>query len=255
MRVFAISDVHVDYDENARWVKQLSDADYRADALILAGDLTDSPALMAMCFEQFSRKFAHVFFVPGNHDIWVSESERMTSLEKFEHVLSMADAFGIETQARTIGAYTFVPIFSWYDFSFGQPSEYIRDVWMDFRRCLWPQELDNHSLIFDYFIGKSPHHSEVSPGGTVISFSHFLPRIDVMPSFIPQSKREIYPVLGSRKIDEHVRRLNSHIHVYGHSHVNRCIHIDGVCYVNNAFGYPKEGNISRKRLFNILDEI
>ena len=36
MRVFALSDIHIDYDENAKWIKLLT-LEYQGDALILAG--------------------------------------------------------------------------------------------------------------------------------------------------------------------------------------------------------------------------
>lgn len=44
------------------------------------------------------------------------------------------------------------------------------------------------------------------------------------------------------------------MHVYGHSHINRRARIDGVTYINNAFGYPGEGGISAKQLL-CIDEI
>ena len=42
------------------------------------------------------------------------------------------------------------------------------------------------------------------------------------------------------------------IHVYGHSHVNQVIEIDGIRYMNNAFATPKEARIARKELVCIL---
>ena len=42
MRVFAISDVHVDYKQNMDWLLSLSLTAYRRDVLVLAGDVTDS---------------------------------------------------------------------------------------------------------------------------------------------------------------------------------------------------------------------
>ena len=38
------------------------------------------------------------------------------------------------------------------------------------------------------------------------------------------------------------------MHIYGHSHVNRCVTIEGVTYVNNAFAYPHELRIASKQL-------
>lgn len=91
-------------------------------------------------------------------------------------------------------------------------------------------------------------------GKTVISFSHFLPSIDLMPPSIPLHHRYLYPVLGSYALERQLRRLGATLHVYGHSHVNRRVTLDGVGYINNAFGYPSETKIAAKRLVCIYDE-
>jgi Icc-related predicted phosphoesterase len=88
----------------------------------------------------------------------------------------------------------------------------------------------------------------------IISFSHFMPRIDIMPDFIPLFQRRLYPVLGSSLLEQQIRKLGSHIHVYGHSHVNRFIEKDGVTYINNAFGYPYETAITAKKLLCIYED-
>ena len=88
-------------------------------------------------------------------------------------------------------------------------------------------------------------------GDKVITYSHFLPRIDLMPDFIPCAGKLLYPILGSAQLDRQLRNLNAQIHVYGHSHVNRQVKIDGVSYINNAFGSPSETRITSKRLMCI----
>jgi Icc-related predicted phosphoesterase len=40
MRVFAISDLHVDYADNAKWVAGLSTSQYLDDILVVAGDVS-----------------------------------------------------------------------------------------------------------------------------------------------------------------------------------------------------------------------
>jgi predicted phosphodiesterase len=49
-------------------------------------------------------------------------------------------------------------------------------------------------------------------------------------------------------IEEQIRRVGSNIHIYGHSHVNCHVTIDGTLYINNAFGYPYETRITAKML-------
>src|SRR6187549_2349136 len=99
MRVFAVSDVHIDYDVNARWVAGLSAVDYQHDVLILAGDVTDTLSLLDWCLGMLARKFKKVLFVPGNHDLWViRESNRKNSLQKFEDVRAVVESSGASMQ-------------------------------------------------------------------------------------------------------------------------------------------------------------
>jgi predicted phosphodiesterase len=247
MRVFALSDIHTDHDNNRRWVASLSHSDYRDDVLILAGDVSDSLSQLGSTLQAFTERFAHVLYVPGNHDLWVrSDRELETSLEKYQRVCEVVTQSGGSLHTFRCDGLTVVPLLGWYDYSFGEPSVELREAWMDYHACRWPRgwaeaEITTH---FVHLNALRP----VATTGTVITFSHFLPRIDVMPSYIPDQKRMLYPVLGSSLLDRQVRQLGSTLHIYGHSHVNRRVAIDGVTYINNAFGYPHETRITAKQL-------
>lgn len=39
--VYAISDLHTDYEENMEWVERIPDDKYQDDILIVAGDISD----------------------------------------------------------------------------------------------------------------------------------------------------------------------------------------------------------------------
>jgi len=66
---------------------------------------------------------------------------------------------------------------------------------MDFEACRWPENL-GLCEITSYFVALNESSLHIR-NQTVISFSHFLPRIDIMPNFIPQEKRILYPALGT----------------------------------------------------------
>ncbi len=252
MRIFAISDLHLDYQQNVNWLLDLSVSDYTDDVLILAGDISDNLELLEHCFEQLMRRFRHVAFVPGNHDLWtIRDKVYRTSFDKFNRICQLAIDYGVSTKPVHLPGVSIVPLFSWYDFTFGEPSEQLLQVWMDFRACEWGRDVTSPDIT-QFFLDKNLPNLQTSHQ-SIISFSHFLPRIDVMPSFIPLSSRYIYPVLGSDLIDAQVRQLSSKIHVYGHSHVNRDCMISGIRYINNAFGYPGEDHISLKRLVRIYE--
>ena len=74
-----------------------------------------------------------------------------------------------------------------------------------------------------------------------------------MPSYIPEDRRRIYPVLGSDGLGEQVKQLNPDIHIYGHSHVNQSVELENIRYVNNAFARPTENRIARKQLHCVLE--
>ncbi|MFK3648761.1 metallophosphoesterase [Lysobacter enzymogenes] len=250
MRVFALSDLHVDYPDNARWLRSLSAQDYREDLLILAGDLTHRRPLLAWCLGEFVRHFATVLFVPGNHDLWVvGEAAPKTSLDKFAEVAATAFECGVSMKPHLAGRTWFAPLLGWYDYSFGEPGEELRRSWSDFVACRWPPGYEPAQVCAHFL---SMNALEVPRGvERVISFSHFLPRIDLVPPYVPARHRMLDPVLGSAGLDAQLRRLGSGLHVYGHSHINRSVRIDGVDYVNNAFGYPNEDAIAAKRLLCI----
>lgn len=247
MRVFAVSDIHVDYAENLDWILSLDSEEYASDILILAGDVTDKMPLLEQVFVSLAKSFRAVLFVPGNHELWVQEADFDCSLDKFAAITALCESCGVHADVLELDEISFVPLFSWYDFSFGEPDRHLRRAWRDFRACSWPDHLTESGAITEYFLELNiPKLTTTNE--TVISFSHFLPRIDVMPAGIPEKRRNVYPVLGSEALGLQVRQLKPTIHVYGHSHVNQAIELDDIHYVNNAFAYPREAHIARKQL-------
>lgn len=249
MRIFAVSDIHMDYKENQKWFKNLSHLDYNRDVIILAGDISDDIRLICKTFEGLKRRFRKVAYVPGNHDLWVQRDRNINSIEKFLLLKTTASEYGVHMEPLIEGSVMVVPLFGWYDFSFGIPSDESLTSWMDFYACKWPPEFDE-KRITEYFISMNKLNFSHK---FVISFSHFVPRIDLMPDYIPSSQRILYPVLGSWLLEKQIRLLKSSVHVYGHSHVNRQVVKDNTLYINNAYGYPYETAITSKKLKCIFE--
>jgi hypothetical protein len=141
-------------------------------------------------------------------------------------------------------------LLSWYDYTFGEPGETLRATWMDFAACRWPEGTQARD-VSERFAAMNPPTPPLG-ANRVVTFSHFMPRIDLMPASVPEAVRMLFPVFGSTRLDTQVRRLGADTHVYGHSHLNRTKRIDGVTYINNAFGYPYEDQIALKRLIPII---
>jgi hypothetical protein len=197
-----------------------------------------------------ARRFASVLFVPGNHDLWVRRAgDGETSLERFDRVCHIAHECGATTTPFTRGPLSIVPLFGWYDYSFGEPSRELRRRWLDFRECRWPDGFDAPDIAAHFL--RLNEAALATTNERVLSFSHFMPRADLLP--VREGRLVLHPVLGAAAIDGQVRRLGAELHVYGHSHVNRHVTRDGVVYINNAFGYPSETHITAKRLVCVFE--
>jgi predicted phosphodiesterase len=251
MRIFAVSDLHLDYAANREWLEQLPLHEYNDDVLILAGDVSDRFARLDHAFSALAKRFSTVLFVPGNHDLWTHRERMHSSFEKLDAVLAAAHAHGLRTDIFRHGELAIVPLLGWYDYSFGAADDYLKAAWADFRACHWPGYDDLALTKFFTRRNPAPESPTLQDARHVITFSHFLPRIDLMPERIPEKHRKIYPVLGSTILEEQLRQLGSSVHVYGHSHVNRHVMLDGVTYINNAFGYPSEAHFTARRLVQV----
>ena len=112
MRIFATSDLHADFAANGEWLAGLSRTDFQQDALIVGGDIAHQLAKVEATLTDLQERFAGVFFVPGNHELWV-RGERGDSLDKFDRLISLCHQLGVHTQMRARGEWWIAPLFSW----------------------------------------------------------------------------------------------------------------------------------------------
>jgi len=290
MKVYAVSDLHIDYKENKEWCDNISDADHQNDVIIIAGDVSHDIKKLEETLLLFRRKFDAVFYVPGNHELWVRDADPSirNSIEKFEQILSLCKRIGVHVSPCKIGNHKkvwVVPLFAWYhenldssdddDYDDEKTKDTLRG-WTDFIMCKWPTNFIQHSLNPHHGprTASNHHHQTVSPkdyfaslnaphmhpyDAPVISFSHFVPRRDLLPPkeflFIPFLPK----VSGSLEIEKQLRQINSTIHVFGHTHIQCHNTKDGVYYVQNALAYPRERKLLKTPVnlarFKIWDDV
>jgi len=249
MKVWVTSDIHIDFAKNLTWFEALSDLDYTEDIMIIAGDITHNLDKMQRLFRLLQSKFFKILFVPGNHDLWLLQSSAKDSLQKLAQIITLTQDEGIQTTPFTIDNLTIVPLFSWYDFSFGLPSKNLKTSWRDFEACQWPMDLTKLTRLF---LKMNVAHLQLQ-NQHLISFSHFLPFSSLIPSFVPQKVKQLLPVFGSQKLGEQLQQLKPDMHIYGHSHLNRKVTENGTTFLNNAFGYPYEERICGKQLLCVYE--
>jgi predicted phosphodiesterase len=231
MRIFAISDLHTDFRENRLLLDRLAARDYGADVLIVAGDVADRMATIRETLAFLRGLFRDVWFVPGNHELWVRNEPR-DSVQKFHAVLETCTEVGVRTAPGRAGSHWIVPLFSWYDEAFDAHDEGVRadlEAWSDFYFCRWPEDA---GAPHEYFAGLNARRLRPYDG-LVITFSHFVPRPELVPPVRYLSFKGLPKVAGSLRIEEQLRRVGSRIHVFGHTHLMDDRMIDGVRYVQN----------------------
>ncbi|MCO5547063.1 hypothetical protein L7F22_000504 [Adiantum nelumboides] len=245
MRIFVISDLHTDYAENLMWVKAMPLDVFREDTLIVAGDVAEKLKTFVATMTLLKDRFKHVFFVPGNHDLWCRDVEpnEMHSLEKLLKILKVCHSLGIETGPRSFDKDPDIPGYRFPPLKF---------VCRDFQACKWqfPYSTvgDMLAVYFDNLNSQSWNTVEKikQSAHQVISFSHFLLRLELCP----EKRMLFYPnlpkVVGSDYLEASVRRVHSidgsssACHVFGHTHFCWDATLDGIRYIQEPLAYPKE---------------
>lgn len=260
-RLWAVSDIHVDYPENMAWIQALSRTAYQGDTLILAGDVSDDLPTLEAALRCLQQRFAQVVFVPGNHELWVRRQSRLDSPGKFQHILALCAALGVATTpVKIAGALWIVPLFSWYVRpEEGADSLYVPKAsekpaltrWSDDFFTRWPAGWCGRHIA-DYFFALNIPHLHRHYDAPIVSCSHFLPRTDLMlptpeeralVSTPPPDSTPYFNfsrVAGSSLLETQIRQLGAAIHVYGHQHRNRRRLVDGICYIAHSLGYQRE---------------
>lgn len=64
-----------------------------------------------------------------------------------------------------------IPLLGWYDYSFGEPSQELRSMWMNYRSCRWPSGLTDQDIAA-HFAAFNDKQNTIK-GDKVITYSHF----------------------------------------------------------------------------------
>ena len=266
MRIFAVSDVHADYTDNRRWLGSLSASEFTGDALVVAGDISHSIVLLEEVLTELRSRYRQVFFVPGNHDLWLRSEGEDDSLAKLGSILGLCRDLDVSTGPAVLGdvgdehPILVVPLLSWYERpEHSGTSLYVPkrgedpdlSMWVDNWAIRWPGHMTDSDAARHMAASNEPLPT-AQDTSRVMTFSHFLPRRELMfrtaeeISMTGSARDDPSPpfnfsrVAGSSLIETQLRDIGSMLHVYGHQHRNRIVRIDGVTYVSCCLGYPRE---------------
>lgn len=254
MKLYAISDLHLRHEANRELLEGLGQ--FPEDWLIVAGDVGDSEAHLRHALTRLTERFAQVIWVPGNHELWTvpGNGDTLRGEAKYLRMVEVCRELGVITPEDPYltwngppRPHAIVPLFLLYDYTF-RPAHVPADRAID-----WAVEED--LLCNDErFLHPDPHPSRIAwcqrrcvetaariqretNGLPTVLVGHWPLREDlaVLP-YIPRFK--IW--CGTRQTNDWHLRFRATAVVFGHLHIRRTVHRDGVRFEEVSLGYPSQ---------------
>eukprot|EP00984_Skeletonema_dohrnii_P028262 scaffold18187_cov118-Skeletonema_dohrnii-CCMP3373.AAC.3 len=288
-RVLLLSDLHCDYSENREWLSNLATTDeHNASSseqtmILIAGDVSHDLQILRWTFQTLKQTFAEVAFVPGNHELWLDKSAAegdkcSDSIDKMERIIQLCLEEDIRIGPVKVGSLWIVPLLSWHHLSFDSEPPICSESWAgipsasrtvklgaDYRKTVWPHPItpldDSVAQLMDSLndvILDFENIDEWGEDATILTFSHFLPRVELLPEKRYLSLPTLPACSGSTFLESRLRELNEkmssktdgmkHLHAFGHSHLAYDLVVEDVRYVHVPLAYPREWEQRRRSL-------
>lgn len=254
MRLWAISDLHLANRHNRDALEHLQG--HPDDGLIVAGDVGETEEQLDFALRLLTRRFRQLFWVPGNHDLWVHRDDPYSRRgeNKYRRLVEICRGYGVRTPEDPYlpwgEDYLVAPLFMLYDYSFRPPEIPLA------KAVEWATEsgvLCSDEMLLD----PSPHSSRgawcrqrlayteprleaaAATGKRLILISHFPLRQDLV-----QLKRipRFSIWCGTTATEDWHTRFRAAAVVYGHLHIKGTHIRDGVRFDEVSLGYPRDWN-------------
>lgn len=259
MKLWAVSDLHVGYEENRHAVEALPASP--DEWLIVAGDTGETPAHLDFVLRRLEPKFAQIIWTPGNHDLWTPKTlaPGQRGVAHYDRLVALCRRYGVFTPEDPYPKWpgdgplrAIVPTFTLFDYSF-RPDHVTRANAVDWAADTGIRSADEELLAPDPYatcdewcaarVAATEARLDALPAGArLIVANHFPLRreLAVLPG-IPRFS--IW--CGTRRTNDWHRRYNVETVVYGHLHLRSSKEIDGVTFEEVSLGYPKQWHPSR----------
>lgn len=252
----AISDLHIHYAENRRIVEGLrpeSDDDW----LLVAGDVGEVVEDVAWALGLLAERFAKVVWAPGNHELWTPRHDpvQLRGEQRYQHLVDICRSLGVVTPEDPYpvwegddGPLVIAPLFLLYDYTFRPPGVTSKDA------ALERAEAAGVVCTDEFLLHPDPYASREDWCRARLALTEA--RLAALPSDARTVLVNHFPLVrdptevlwwpefalwcGTEATADWHRRFRAAAVVYGHLHIPRTIHKDGVPFEEVSLGYPRE---------------
>ncbi|MDC0768174.1 metallophosphoesterase family protein [Streptomyces sp. HD] len=255
-RLLAVSDIHVRHEQNREIVERLR-PDSDEDWLLVAGDVGESVADITWALSLLRDRFAKVVWTPGNHELWTApgDPEDLRGEAKYRHLVERCRDLGVVTPEDPYpvwhgrgGPVTVVPLFLLYDYSFLPPAAWSKSHAL--------RLADEAGVICtdEFLLDPDPWPSREAWCRARIAETRV--RLDALVDGPPTVLLNHFPLVreptralrhpefalwcGTTATADWPVRYRAAAVVYGHLHIPRVIHWQGVPHHEASLGYPRE---------------
>ncbi len=254
MRLFAISDLHLDYEANRDVLAEIPSRP--DDWLVIAGDVGNSTDHLTRCFDLLAPRFKHLVWTPGNHDLWTHPKRQgqAKGVSRYDQLVRIARSYGVFTPEDPYpvfesagGPVLIAPVFVLYDYSFRPDTVSLEGVidWAAAANCVCSDEFLLHPDPFptraDWCRARcaaTERKLENRPGNLpTVLVSHF--PLEQELAVLPRAPR-FTPWCGTRLTAGWYKRFDARAAIFGHLHIPGTRWLDGVPFHEVSLGYPKQ---------------
>lgn len=255
-KLVAISDLHVRYDENKKIVDGLR-PDAKDDWLIIAGDVGEVVSDIEWTLSTLRDRFAKVVWTPGNHELWTAPDDpvRLRGEQRYQLLVDLCRRLDVITPEDPFpiwdgegGPVAIAPLFLLYDYTFRPPGTHSKET------ALEVAEKAGVICTDEFMLHPDPYPSREAWCQARVKITEA--RLEALPPDLPTILVNHFPLVreptrvlwhpefalwcGTTATADWHLRFRARAVVYGHLHIPRLIHCDGVPHQEVSLGYPRE---------------